>query len=191
LPFNAEGYTIDDFLRTGNIDGEEHTYAYELLPETLHSEGTPFKFGKFGWNNVILCDSNVITLPVEAKNYKTLYLLVASANEEGSKASFILNDQTLTYNLPYYSGFYGQWHTAEKPAYQRKANVAYVGTHRHDRTVGNESYIFTYMYKIAIPITPLTTQIVLPKDKKVIVFAATLSDEVSGKMVRANPFYMP
>ena len=189
IPFNAEGFTIDDFLRTGNIDGEEHTYAYELLPETLLSEGTPFKFGKFGWNNVILCDSNVIILPPETKNYKTLYLLVASASKEGSEAPFMVNEQTLFYDIPYYSGFYGQWHTAEKPAYQHEANVAYVGTHRHDRTIGNESYIFTYMYKIAIPITPETTQIVLPKDKKVIVFSATLSDEVSGKVTPANPFY--
>jgi len=209
LPFNAEGYTIDDFLRTGNIDGNEHTYAYELLPETLMSEGTPFKFGQFGWNNVILCDSNVITLPAEAKNYKTLYLLVASAEEEGSVAPLIVNEEmpayhiyqnsmtkeisvypkTLTYHIPYFSGFYGQWHTAKKPAYQHDANVAYVGTHRHDRTTGNESYIFTYMYKIAIPITPVTTQIVLPKDKKVIIFSATLSDEVSGKVTSASSFY--
>jgi alpha-mannosidase len=189
LPFNAEGYTIDDFLRTGNIDGEEHTYAYELLPETLMSEGTPFKFGEFGWNNVILCDSNVITLPPDDNKYKTLYLLVASANKEGSEAPLVVNNQTLLYNIPYYSGFYGQWHTKEKPAYQHDANVAYVGTHRHDRTIGNESYIFTYMYKIAIPITAETTQIVLPKDKKVIVFAATLSDEVSGKVFPASPFY--
>jgi alpha-mannosidase len=209
LPFNAEGYTIDDFLRTGDIDGEEHTYAYELLPETLYSEGTPFKFGKFGWKNVVLCDSNIIMLPEEAKNYKTLYLLVASAKEEGSEAQFIINEQiekfdiskkqleksfvgyenTISYPIPYFSGFYGQWHTAEKPAYQRDANVAYLGTHRHDRTVGNESYIFTYMYKIAIPITTATTQIVLPKDKKIIVFSATLSDEVNGKVTAANSFY--
>jgi alpha-mannosidase len=189
LPFNAEGYTIDDFLRTGNVDGEENTYAYELLPKTLWSEGTPFQFGEFGWNNVILCDSNVITLPADAKNYKTLYLLAASAHKEGITASFIVNDKTLTYNIPYYSGFYGQWHSAEKPAYQHDANVAYVGTHRHNRTTGNESYIFTYMYKIAIPITPETTQIVLPKDKKVIIFAGTLSDEVNGKIRTAHSFY--
>ena len=189
LPFNAEGYTLDDFLRTGNIDGHEHTYAYELIPETLYSEGTPFKFGKFGWNNVVLCDSNIITLPEEAKNYKTLYLLVASAHKEGSTAPFIVNEKSFSYHIPYYSDFYGQWHTAEKPTYQREANVAYVGTHRHDRTVGNESYVFTYMYKIAIPITPQTKHIVVPKDKKVIIFSATLSDEVSGKVAPAFPFY--
>jgi len=189
LPFNAEGFTIDEFLRTGNIDGKEHTYAYELLPETLFSEGTPFKFGEFGWHNVILCDSNVITLPEEAKNYKTLYLLVASANEEGSEAKIMVDEETVTHKIPYYSGFYGQWHTVENSAYQYGSNVAYVGTHRHDRTTGNESYIFTYMYKIAIPITPTTTQIVLPKDKKVIIFSATLSDETNGKVSPASPFY--
>lgn len=192
LPFNAEGYTIDNFLRTGNIDGKEHTYAYELLPETLYSEGIPFKFGEFGWNNIILCDSNVITLPAEAKNYKTLYLLVASANEDGSQAPFIVSseeDNIFNCHIPYYSDFYGQWHTVGKDAFQHAANVAYVGTHRHDRTTGNESYIYTYMYKIAIPITPKTKQIVLPKDKKIILFSATLSDEVSGKVRPANLFY--
>jgi alpha-mannosidase len=176
-------------LRTGNVDGDEHTYAYELLPNTLLSEGTPFQFGKFGWNNIILCDSNMISLPAEARNYKTLYLLVASAHQDGIMAPFIVNDKMLNYNIPYYSGFYGQWHTAEKPAYQHEAHVAYVGTHRHDRTTGNESYIFTYMYKIAIPITPETTQIVLPKDKKVIIFAGTLSDEITGKVVPTGAFY--
>ncbi|MCL1851260.1 MAG: alpha-mannosidase [Bacteroidetes bacterium] len=189
LPFNAEGYTMDNFLRTGNVDGKEHTYAYELLPETLYSEGTPFKFGQFGWNNIILCDSNIITLPAEAKNYKTLYLLAASAEKEGSDATYIVNEKTVTCHIPYFSDFYGQWYTAEKPAYQRDANVAYVGTHRHDRTTGNESYIYTYMYKIAIPITSETTQIVLPKDKKVIIFSATLSDEVNGKITPAGAFY--
>jgi alpha-mannosidase len=180
---------MDNFLRTGNVDGNEHTYAYELLPETLYSEGTPFKFGQFGWNNIILCDSNVITLPAEAKNYKTLYLLAASAEKEGSNATFIVNEKPVTCHIPYFSDFYGQWHTAEKPAYQRDANVAYIGTHRHDRTTGNESYIYTYMYKIAISITPETTQIVLPKDKKVIIFSATLSNEVNGKVMPASVFY--
>jgi hypothetical protein len=44
------------------------------------------------------------------------------------------------------------------------------------------------MYKIAIPITNMTTRIVLPKDKNVIIFAATLSDEVKA-VTPASMFY--
>ncbi|WP_455612514.1 hypothetical protein, partial [Bacteroides sp.] len=59
----------------------------------------------------------------------------------------------------------------------KDASIAYIGTHRHSTRVGaNESYIYTYLYKICLDIAPDAKTLTLPKDAGVALFAVTLSD---------------
>lgn len=188
LDYNAPGYTNDGFMDIANIDGRGNSYTYDLLPKELDHNGIPFSFGKLGYNNVIKCDGKSIKIP-EGNQYKTLYLLVASMTDD-KLASFNADGKIYSYDIPYYSGFYGQWGwvTETGPGYLRDASLAYVGTHRHNVQKGNESYVYTYMYRIAVPVGPDTKEVILPDDPEIVVFAATLADEESGTFTAGTEF---
>ena len=70
----------------------------------------------------------------------------------------------------------------------KDASIAYIGTHRHSSWVGgNESYIYTYLYKICLDIAPDAKALTLPKDAGVALFAVTLSDNSPATEMRALP----
>lgn len=54
--------------------------------------------------------------------------------------------------------------------------MAYVGTHRHSPTA-DEAYEFTYMFKFGVDIPTGAASLILPKNEKVVLFAATLVEE--------------
>jgi alpha-mannosidase len=176
INFNGQAFSTDVFLQYANFDLKGNTYAFELLPKELNSEGTVFKFGEMKRNNVLKCNGDTITFTADARN-KTLYLLISST-EEDIMAEFDVNGILHRFEVPYYSGFYGQWGGFEQDfkGFIRNAPLAYVGTHRHSQETGNQPYVFTYMYKIAIPLTAASNRIILPKNKNLALFAATLSD---------------
>lgn len=58
----------------------------------------------------------------------------------------------------------------------KDGDLAYVGTHRHSAERGNDPYVFTYMYKICLPVGAGAKELVLPEDRNVAVFAVTVSD---------------
>lgn len=187
LPWNAQGYTNDAFYGFADVDGRGNSYACELLPERLISDNTEFQLGEFGRPNILRCNGD--TLRWNAGNgYKTLYLLAASADRDRT-AEFRISDRVIHRSVPYYSGFFGQWGGFEQQfrGYVRDAEVAWVGTHRHTRN-GNEPYTFTYMYRIAVPLQENDDYVVLPQDKNLIIFAATLSEAETDQTVPAAEF---
>lgn len=173
LKFNAQGYTSDAFREQAKFDADGNSYSFDLLPSSLMVEGVEFKFGKMGYNNIIKCDGDTIALPAN-NDYKTLYLLVASTDSD-KKADFIVGANSYSRYIPYYSGFFGQWGWDKNEGYIKDATLAYIGSHRHNFKSGNEPYVFTYMYKIALPVDAQTKTVILPKDKSIAVFAAALS----------------
>lgn len=78
-------------------------------------------------------------------------------------------------NVPSYTGFIGQWgHTGHTEGYVYDADVAYVGTHRHN-SQGDQPYEFTYMFEYPIDIPAKATEIILPDNPELVIFAATLA----------------
>jgi len=176
LKYNAEGYTNDAFRDIADFDGKGNSYSFDLLPGKVINEGVEFKFGKIGRKNILKCTGDTILLP-ESNKYKTLYLLAAST-EGDINTTFAVDGTPIRRLIPYYSGFFGQWGW-QSNGYIKDATIGYVGTHRHNRAFGNEPYVFTYMYKIAIPLNGQSRMIVLPKDPKIAIFAASLSENES------------
>ena len=90
--------------------------------------------------------------------------------------------------MPFYSGFIGQWgHDGHTTGYLKKTQVAYIGTHRHSAG-DDEPYEFTYMFKLGIDIPHGATEVVLPDDEHVVLFAATLADDEEG-VTAAMPLF--
>lgn len=59
------------------------------------------------------------------------------------KASFQVDGKDYSFNIPFYSGFIGQWGwKGESEGYMKDASIAYVGTHRHSSRAVVMSPIF-------------------------------------------------
>jgi alpha-mannosidase len=176
LTYNATAVTADEFNKNGNFDGQGNSFAAELMPEVINSEGVEFKLNnKPNEYNFIRCNGQTVLLP-DNRNATRLYLLLASSRDD-RKAVFNVGGKDYTFDIPYYSGFYGQWGwKGESEGYIKNASIAYLGTHRHSQNKGNESYTYTYLYKVYIDIDKNVSSFTLPKDEGVALFAATLSD---------------
>jgi len=183
LKYNAQGYTDDAFRDIADIDGKGNSYSYDLLPSELRVEDVTFKFGKIGRNNIVKCTGESIALP-ESDKQRTLFLLTSSLSSD-KNVTFVVDGKPINCLVPYYSGFVGQWGW-QGNGYLKEATVAYVGTHRHNVSYGNEPYAFTYMFKIAIPVPAGCNKVDLPNDKDVAIFAASISEEVSDTFVAAS-----
>lgn len=185
LPFNDYGFTKDVFLMNADFDRKGHTYSYDLLPDTLVSGGVSFRFGPFGLKNIVRCQGQELALP-QAQTDQTLCLLVASSKDDRH-----VEINGIPYFVPYYSDFVGQWRTQEdgRGGFMKDAEIAYVGTHRHDLHTGNEPYVFTYMFMLRIPIAAGTSSVTLPFDDNVTVFAATLIDSPTSAFSKASDTY--
>lgn len=189
ISYNAAGYTNDAFCNLADIDGKGNSYSYDLLPATLNDAGTDFCFGRLGYDNILKCEGDTIAIDTDGGRYRTLYLLAASVDGD-RKAEIIADGESYCFDVPYYSGFYGQWGwlTQTGPGYMKKTPVAYIGTHRHNKESGNEPYVYTYMFKLAVPLKAGTTSVILPDDRDIVLFAASLSENVTGDFYPASEF---
>ena len=58
-------------------------------------------------------------------------------------------------------------------SFLKKGDVAYIGTHRHDSRKRNEIMVYTYMYYVEVPVNEGISELKLPDDRHVVIFAAT------------------
>lgn len=184
LAFNSKAFTPENFGYTVSFDKKGNSFAAELIGNQVTCDNIPFNIGKHETKNVLKCKGDTIQLPKEAAG-KKLYILATSTDKD-RQATFIVGDQSYEFEVPYYSGFYGQWgHKGISDGYIRNATPAYIGSHRHTEK-GNDTYIYTYMYKFGIELPKEAQTLILPKDDNIAVFAITLSDNYLDDVSAAN-----
>ncbi|MDR1783107.1 MAG: alpha-mannosidase [Dysgonamonadaceae bacterium] len=194
LEHNATAVTPDEFNKAGNFDGEGNSISAELLPEVIKSGSVDFKINnRPNEYNYIRCNGQSVKIPKTGKSGK-LYLLLTSTRGD-RKATFTLDGKKYSFNIPFYSGYYGQWGwKGESEGYLKDGSIAWIGTHRHSEKYGNESYTYTYLYKICIDIDENSETLILPEDAGIAVFAATVnygtydSDAILADEIRATPY---
>ena len=188
LAYNVDVMSYDS-RKNNATSGTRYAYPAELLSDILFSDGIAFKIGgrENGNRNAVLCLEQEITLPPMA-NVKKMYILAASNKEEGTVANFILDGVPHSFDVPYYAGNVGEWETEYNLGTKyRRDNVAFTATHRHNVSGNrNESYKFMYMYKYCIPVTESSSQLILPNNPNLYVFAITLSDNENDDVVFAS-----
>lgn len=186
LPYTDNAFTYDAFNEAGEFDKDGCSYAAELIEKEIVSQGIPFKIGDMGTKNVVKCKNNLIDIPKDRK-YNKVYLLAASTDGD-IKADFKFGNKVFNCEIPYYSGFYGQWgQTGFTKSFVKDVPIAYVGSHRHSSKYGNEAYTFTYMYRICLNIPEGATQLQFPDDTRVAVFAITFSDNYADDVKAVSP----
>ncbi len=169
LPYNAVAISSDAFSAFGHMDNEWHSYAAEILPEDLTFTGVPFKIAEADYNNAVRCHGQKIQIPAGASK---IYLLAASS--EGTRTARFDAGKAVDLEVGYFTDFYGYYGwEGYYEGVKNNGNVAYMGTHRHDSRKRNETYEYTYMYILEVPVAEGATELLLPNDDKVVVFAAT------------------
>ncbi len=168
-----------------------YAYAAELVPDKIVSDGVPFKLENKELFNGKVCKGDKITIP--AGKYNRLYILAAAATEEKPAEGVLrAGKRSTVLKVPSYTGFIGQWgHKGHTEGYLSDADVAFVGTHRHN-SQGDQPYEFTYMFKYAVDIPANAKEIILPDNPDLVIFAATLASgenkegEVLSKLYRTS-----
>lgn len=177
LPYNIKTASFNSFRGDANFDGKGNSYAAELMPATVEAGGIDFALGDPAAENGVRCRGE-ITVDLPQGSYNRLYLLAASTL--GDRAATITVDGKATQVvIPYYSGFVGQWgHTGHTEGYLKAADVAWVGTHKHNMIQNRDvPYEFTYMFRVGIDIPVGARTVTLPDDPRIVVFSATVSAE--------------
>lgn len=175
LDYNITAYSTDEFFTYYTIDKALGSFAAELIPSTIDCDGVTFAMGEANTDDAVCCDGQTVTLPSD-RAYTKLYVL-ASSVEEPREAEFRIGDAAVQVEVPLWKGHYGQWGwRGNSEGYMKRAKIGYLGTHRHQTDLGNVPYGFSYMYLLAFDIPEGAATVTLPKDKKVLVYAMTVSD---------------
>ena len=175
LDYDITAYTTDEFFTYYPIDKARVSSAAELIPATVECDGVTFAMGEANTDDAVLCNGQTVALPAD-RTYTKLYVL-ASAVEEPRTAEFRVGDRTYEAEVPLWKGFYGQWGWyGNSEGFMQRAKIGYLGTHRHQTDLGNVPYGFSYMYLLTFDIPEGATTVTLPRDKKVLVYAMTASN---------------
>lgn len=180
LNYNRKCTSWNEFRREGNLESG-YSYAAELLPDSMTVNQIPFCLGEKDAANGLACKGDTIQLP-SGTTYNRIYFLAASTDNDCA-GTFQCGQNKEEVIIPSYTGFIGQWgHTGHTEGFLKEAEIAYVGSHRHAPN-GDLPYELTYMFKFGIDVPKGATSIILPKDEKIVLFAATLVQD-TGSPVR-------
>ena len=177
LPFNKRCFTFNEFRSEADFEGG-YSYAAELRPEELTVDGINFKFGEVDGLNGMTCKGDTLQLGAADRD-RTLFLLAASSKGD-RQAEFRIGKGVQTAEVPFYTGLIGQWgHDGQTEGFLKQAQVAYVGTHRHSSSQ-DEPYEYTYMFKLRLDIPKGISEVILPNDEHVVLFAATVAPAIES-----------
>ncbi|MCD7936576.1 MAG: discoidin domain-containing protein [Tannerellaceae bacterium] len=193
LPYNMKTASYNAFRQDANFDGKGQSYAAELLPEEITFKGVRFELAPADVPNGVKCRQDTIDLP--KGNYNRLYILAASSQYDNT-VTFEVDGKKHTALIPFYSGFIGQWgHTGHTEGFIKHADLAYIGTHKHDMIRNQDvPYEFTYIFSVALDIPANASQLVLPDNSRIVVFAASLLQDENNVLAPATDLkriYLP
>lgn len=176
LPYNVDMMSYDS-KKNDALRNVPYAYPAELVPDVVTADGISFVMGNRsdGQKNAVRCSGQTIDLPAAGRK---LYLLAASTEPTGTVGEFVVGDQTYQFEVPYYGGTLGQLDSPYNGGtHYRKQDVALTTTHSHHIS-GNsdEQYRFLYIYRFAITLPEGASQLKLPSNSSLIVYAATVSD---------------
>lgn len=186
LDYDKKAMTWNGFTSQGDFSNG-YTYAAELVPSKLSMGQYDFSLENQALFNAMKCEGDTLELPA-GNDFNRLYLLAAATTEAPVNCEVRAGKLTETITVPSYAGFVGQWgHEGHTEGYLTDAQIAYVGTHRHS-TDGDCHYEFTYMYTIPVELVPGTTQVILPDNPDIVIFAATAVKDIN-RVIPAAPLF--
>ncbi len=198
LPWNLDGISDDAARTDGDFDGRGGTIAGELLPRELCLRGARFRTGPRGPGqaNVVACRGQQLRLP--RGQWQRLDLLVTAVGGDRD-ATFRIGERAFTVRVPDHAEPIAQWDSRLvaggietsparlTPAYLKEAEVAWIGTHRHDAQGRNEAYAFTHVFRVSLALPKGARTLTLPEDDGVRLLGASLLRQDNGGVRPVTP----
>lgn len=205
LDYDTDAISNRNNPADGAFNAAGQSYPAEALPEKLHAEGITFTLGPKadGQKNALACHGQTINIPT---GYDHVYFLAAADGD--TPAAFKAGDQTINGTIENWTGYIGswdlrvwggivaplafEWHNPMiglVPGFIKRDEVAWFNNYRHDATQGNQYYRFCYLFKYGFALPDGTTQITLPDNPKVKIFAMTAAKDVYADAIPAAPLY--
>ncbi|MCW0483928.1 alpha-mannosidase [Gaoshiqia sediminis] len=199
LPYNEDVMSFDrnrfdgvmsevrgevEFDRVSNV---KKSYPAELVPDAILSEGIRFRMGSKEdmQNNVVSCKGQIIELP--AGSYNKLYILAAATGDVTDY--FSIGEKKVALNIQNWLGFIGQPYTrilsadekevlAVNDPFVKNSNIAWFASHHHNHYPSkNVAYQYSHIYKYEIDLPEGSTELTLPENEKIKVFAVTVAQK--------------
>jgi len=184
----------NDGTRTeAGFDGKGNALPAEMLPDHIMVDGVQFQLGpaKAEVPDAVVAKGQTIDLP--PGHYNRVYLLAASADGD-QKATFEAGANKVGLTIQDWGGFIGQWDDRQwtstdvshdnygdmiglKPAYIKRAHLAWYCNHHHNAAGENVAYAYSYLFDYAIDLPSGAKTFKLPDNDKVRVLAISVADE--------------
>ncbi len=174
LSFNSTGITNDSNTCTSTLKNSISVPS-ELIPDNLIFSGTSFEFSQDKLN-CLVCDGSKISIPA---GYDTIHLLCTSLG--GDKlVSFKAGENEFLRLIPDCSEELGYWDMMQqkKTGYIKKIPQAVTFSHQHCRD-GNVTAKQFYLFDVELAVGGCS-ELTLPTDKDIVVFAASASNNSSS-----------
>ena len=187
LPYNIDAYSTNENKADGGINLIGDCYPAELVDESETVAGVTYTMGDMtdAANNAVKAAGQTVQLP---SGYTTLRLLAASTGGD-KEATFLVDDRAVTLEIGDYAENIGTGDIKSLgiTGYVKEQVPAVVATHRH--TFGEDNIAATtYMFSYAIDITG-ASEITLPDDGDIILFAATAVDEADSSITAVSKLH--
>jgi len=158
-----------------------------MVPSQLTSEGILFSLGSTAdlQKNAVTCKGQTIKIPSE--NFNKLCFLAAATDE--TNGTFMVNGKPIDISIGKWIGFIGQHYDRRfdldghtvldvKAPFLKHDNIAWFASHYHfGYPTQNVAYSYAYMYKYEIGLPAGTTEITLPDNDRIKIFAATVASQ--------------
>jgi alpha-mannosidase len=193
LDYDQDVMSRDDNRSDGNMvqkyDPTDHgnvkNYPAEMIPDEVISEGVKFKTGSREdlQKNAVTCSGQTIRLP--AGDYNKLYMLASAT--DATSGTFTVNGKPVNLNVAKWYGFTGQYYDRQfdldghtvldvKPPFLHQDDIAWFASHYHfGYPSANVPYTYCYLFKYEIDLPKNTTEVTLPDNDRIKIFALTVA----------------
>jgi len=205
LAFDADVISADADRNDGDM-GCGMTLPADMIPPEIVTETARFTVGPVapGEPNALTCRGQRIALPAGRFDHVS----VLAAATEDTAGEFVAGGQVTRLDVPAWTGFIGQFDNrvwAESfpridyrgantlvgisPGYIKRTPVAWFATHRHSRERGTDAYRFSYLFQLDVALPAGASDLVLPTNDRIRVFAMTAVRAGRDAVTLAQPLY--
>lgn len=192
LKYNLAAATNDGSADKVGFDGKGNALPAEMLPMQITFNNIVFRLttAKTGTPDAVIPRGQKVQLP--AGDYNRIYILAASADGD-QPADFEVGSHKTRLTIENWGGFIGQWNDREwsskntslgygemvglKPAFIKRADLAWYCSHHHDAAGKNVAYSYSYLFAYALDLPSQARTLTLPKNSNIRILAISVANE--------------